>query len=88
MLAKYKVCLALDVDDAGQSAMAKMHQKLLAYCLINPTNRITKALPPEKCKDWNGFLCNFDHRILNGYIKKVEETLESEQPYGYRSAKA
>jgi len=33
MLAKYKVCLALDVDDAGQSAMAKMHQKLLAYCL-------------------------------------------------------
>lgn len=88
MLAKYRICLALDLDTAGQEAVSSMHQKLLEYCLINPTNRITKANPPEKCKDWNTFLCNYDTKILKSYVEKVEENLESEQPYGFRTAKA
>jgi hypothetical protein len=64
-----------------------MQQKLTLFCLINPTNRITKACPPSQCKDWNSFLCNFDAKILKSYIEKIEENLESEQPYGYESTK-
>jgi len=87
MLSNYRVCLALDMDEAGQSAVLKMQQKLTLFCLINPTNRITKACPPSQCKDWNSFLCNFDAKILKSYIEKIEENLESEQPYGYESTK-
>jgi len=84
ILSNYRVCLALDLDEAGQFAIEKMYQKLLSICLINPVNRITKVQPPQNYKDWNSFYCSFDAKIVKGYIEKTEEQLESEMPYGYR----
>jgi len=84
MLSNYKVCLALDNDAAGSSAIDHMYNKLLRICLINPSNRISRVCPPEAYKDWNNFYCEFDTKILLSYIEKSEEVLESETPYGYR----
>lgn len=84
MLSNYKVCLALDTDEAGTIALEKMYQKLVSICLINPTNRISKVQPPDKFKDWNQFLCEYNAKIVKSYIEETEEELESEIPYGYR----
>lgn len=84
MLSIYKVCLALDADDAGNTAVDYMYNKLLRISLINPTNRISKVSPPSGVKDWNKFYCDYDAKIVLSYIEKSEEILESEAPYGYR----
>ena len=84
MLANYKVCLALDTDEAGVIAIEKMYQKLVSICLINPSRRISKVQPPDKFKDWNQFLCEHSAKIVKSYIEETEEELESEIPYGYR----
>lgn len=84
MLSNYKVCLALDADDAGQTAVNKMLSKLNAFCSINTQQRMSQVTPPEQYKDWNNFLCKHDARILQGYIQKAEKEVESENPYGVR----
>lgn len=82
-LSIYKVCLALDFDDAGQSAISKMQTKLNSFCSISATNRLTVATPPQPYKDWNEFLCGHETRIIKAYIEKTEQPLESESPYGF-----
>ena len=82
-LAKYRICLALDLDEAGQSAISKMQTKLNSFCSISPSNRLTLVKPPSACKDWNEFLCNHDTKIIIAFIEKTEQELESENPYGF-----
>lgn len=84
MLSNYRVCLALDTDEAGVTALDRMYQKLVSICLINPSHRISKVQPPEDFKDWNQFLCEHNTKIVCSYIEAKEEELESEIPYGYR----
>jgi len=83
-LSQYKICLALDADNAGQSAIANMLSKLNAYCSINPIKRMTTVSPPIGCKDWNELLCNHNAKILRAFIDKSEKELESETPYAIR----
>lgn len=82
-LSNYKVCLALDFDDAGQSAISKMQNKLNAFCSISSFKRLTVVRPPAPFKDWNEFLCKHETKIIKAYVEKTEESLESENPYGY-----
>lgn len=82
-LSRYKICLALDFDEAGQSAISKMQTKLNSFCSISSAKRLTFVRPPDSFKDWNEFLCKFDTKIMRAYIEKTEDYLESENPYGF-----
>ncbi len=83
-LSQYKVCLALDADAAGQSAINSMLSKLNAYCSISQIKRMTTVSPPADCKDWNELLCKYNAKIMKAYIEKSEKELESETPYAVR----
>lgn len=87
LLSKYKVCLALDSDDAGQSAINHMQTKLNAFCSIPNQGRLSIVRPPVQFKDWNELLCKHDTKILKAYIEYSEKEIESENPYGFRTTK-
>jgi DNA primase len=70
--------LALDADEAGQSAKAKMKNTLEKFGVSN----IKHVVPPEKFKDWNKFYTELDVKILKAYIDYNTVLLESENPYG------
>jgi len=82
LLSKYKVCMALDADEAGQSAISKMVEKLNSFSELGTSNRITFVRPPSIVKDWNEFLIHHDTQIIRGYIDSNESSYESEYSYG------
>jgi hypothetical protein len=69
-LSPYKICLALDSDEAGQESLIKMKQKISQYGSSN----ISVVKPPNQIKDWNEFYCKFDPKIILGYIGSTEKS--------------
>lgn len=82
LLSKYKICMALDADEAGQSAIVKMVNKLNSFSELGISDRITFVRPPSIVKDWNEFLIHHDTQIIRGYIDSNELSFESEYSYG------
>lgn len=79
MLSPYKVCLALDADSAGRSAISHMHNKIMQY---GRYNYITTVSPPAQYKDWNNFYCHHDTKIILAYLEMNEKKLELDAIYG------
>lgn len=73
MLSPYKICLALDADDAGKNALNIMHNKLLQF---GTNHAITVVSPPKALKDWNNFYCEHDSNLLLAYINRNESKFE------------
>ncbi len=69
----YKICLALDNDEAGFSGIIEMSQKLM----LNQISDITYVRPPVGLKDWNKMLVAFNKEIiiawLGGHEKEFDE---------------
>jgi len=76
-LSPYKVCLALDSDQAGQDAMQKMRNKIIQYGHPN----IKYVKPPTQYKDWNNVLINHNEKILRNYVNSTEKTFDGEASY-------
>ncbi len=81
MLAYYKVCLALDRDEAGQSAIKKMTNTLLSFGYTDPENRISVVLPPQDYKDWNALYTAHGSRIVKEFISAKEKPLALGEEY-------
>lgn len=81
LLAEYKVCLALDFDEAGQNALSSMYNKLSSFSLMNPQNRISVCLPPQICKDWNKFYTDYDSKLITEFINQQERVWEEFDNY-------
>ena len=79
LLSQYNICLALDYDEAGQSALKSMNRKLSSCNFISSDNRITVAMPPEKYKDWNKFFTEHSDRIIKEYIKLSEKPFDESE---------
>ena len=73
-LSPYKICLALDADEAGQMAMQKMRNKIIQYG--HPNVKMVK--PPAQYKDWNNVLIAHNESILKNYVESTEKNFESE----------
>jgi hypothetical protein len=78
ILSQYKVVLALDADEAGQSAKIKIKNTLEKFGVMN----IQHVVPPEKYKDWNKFYTELNQKIIKAYIDYNTLLFESENPYG------
>lgn len=81
LLSEYKVCLALDYDEAGQNALGSMYSKLSSFSFLNPHDRITVCLPPKICKDWNKFYTEYDAKIMQEYVNVQERVWEEYDNY-------
>jgi DNA primase len=81
MLAYYKVCLALDRDEAGQSAIKKMANTLFSFGYIDPSNRISVVLPPTDYKDWNALYNAHGIKIVREFINAKEKALSLGEEY-------
>lgn len=68
----YKVCLALDEDEAGFSGILEMGGKLLA----NQISEITFVRPPVNLKDWNKMLVKFKSEIIIAWINANEKPFD------------
>jgi DNA primase len=73
MLAYYKVCLALDRDEAGQSAIKKMVNMLFSCGYTDPESRISIVLPPQDFKDWNALYKQHGLRIVKEFVNSKEK---------------
>jgi len=79
LLSQYKICLALDADEAGQQALEKMKSKLSLY----GSSVITVVKPPNMVKDWNEFYCKYDAKIILSYIQSTEKRFEAGYSYAF-----
>lgn len=77
LLSPYKICLALDADDAGQQALGRMKNTLSLY----GSSAITVVRPPNIVKDWNEFYCKYDAKIILSYIENTEKRFETGYTY-------
>lgn len=68
----YKVCLALDEDEAGFSGILEMSQKLT----LAQVNNVTFVRPPVGLKDWNKMLVKFNPEIIVAWIEKYEKAID------------
>lgn len=75
LLSDYKICLALDADEAGRTATNFMLNKITQF---GNGALVTQIAAPKEIKDWNNFYCQFDARLLLAYIEKNERKLEVE----------
>jgi DNA primase len=73
MLSTFKICLCLDLDNAGTTALKSMKNKLDAFNSSGSKNRITIIRPAEGYKDWNEMLVKFNIDVVNAYIEKHEK---------------
>jgi DNA primase len=83
MLAYYKVCLALDRDEAGQAAIKKMANMLLSFGYTDPENRISVVLPPNDYKDWNALYKAHGLKIVKEFIVAKEKQLTLGEEYAF-----
>lgn len=68
----YKVCLALDNDEAGFSGILEMSQKLM----LNQISAITYVRPPVGLKDWNKMLVTFNKEIITAWLGSHEKEFD------------
>lgn len=73
MLSSYKICLCLDLDKAGTTALKSMKTKLDAFNSSGFKDRITIIRPAEGYKDWNDMLIKFSTDVIKSYIEKYEK---------------
>lgn len=69
---EYKVCLALDEDEAGFAGVLDMGRKLIS----NQISDITFVRPPVGLKDWNKMLVQFNPEIIKAWIKEHEKPFD------------
>jgi DNA primase len=68
----YKVCLALDEDEAGFSGILEMAKKLIA----NQIPSITYCRPPVGLKDWNKMLVKYKAELIVAWIQENEKPFD------------
>lgn len=68
----YKVCLALDEDEAGFAGILEMSKKLFA----NQIAEITFVRPPVGLKDWNKMLVKFKPELIVAWIQQNEKPFD------------
>ena len=73
MLSSFSICLCLDLDNAGTTALKSMKTKLDAFNSSGSKDRITIIRPAEGYKDWNEMLVKFDFDVIKSYIEKYEK---------------
>lgn len=67
LLRKYKVCLALDKDNAGFEALLELANRLIMNQI-----EVTFVRPPEGIKDWNKMYCMYKAEIVSAWIERNE----------------
>ena len=83
MLSNYKICLALDYDNAGKQALNKMYNTLISFGFMDINERVSLSLPPEAYKDWNKFYTVHGSKMLLEYIRITEKIFDTEYSYDY-----
>lgn len=73
MLSSFNICLCLDLDNAGTTALKSMKSKLDAFNSSGSKERITIIRPAEGYKDWNEMLIKFSSDVIKSYIEKYEK---------------
>ncbi len=73
MLSSFQICLCLDLDKAGTTALKSMKTKLDAFNSSGIKDRITIIRPAEGYKDWNEMLIKFNSNVIKSYIEKYEK---------------
>jgi DNA primase len=68
----YKICLALDEDEAGFAGVLEMGRKLMA----NQISEITFVRPPVGLKDWNKMLVRLNEDIISAWIHEHEKPFD------------
>lgn len=72
MLKDYKVCLALDQDNAGFEALLTMGKKLISFGV-----KVSFIRPPVGFKDWNALMIALNsNKIVAGYIELHEKPFD------------
>ena len=72
LLRNYKICLALDEDNAGFHAIIEMGQKLISQQFTD----ITFVRPPLGLKDWNKMLVTYKPEIVIAWINQNERIFD------------
>jgi DNA primase len=68
----YKICLALDEDEAGFNGVIEMGKKLI----LNQISDVTFVRPPLGLKDWNKMLVKFNTEIIMAWIDQYEKPFD------------
>lgn len=72
MLKPYSVCLALDTDNAGFTALIEMIKKLQSFGI-----KVSYVRPPQGYKDWNDMLVKLNSNIIKAWIEKHEQPVNN-----------
>lgn len=69
----YRICLALDNDSAGKSALLKMYSRFRSR-----GTELSYVSPPknEKIKDWNDLYIASDDQVVKAYVGRHEKSFD------------
>ena len=73
ILSPYKIVFAFDADDAGQSSLPIIKNRIMQYGSFPDCQFVS---PPYELKDWNNFYCKFDETIVKAYVHANTKEVE------------